>query len=177
MPAGLRNLTTTMLFSYPVSKGLKLTMRLTKHCLPFAVLFVERSSIIECYSHPPPKKIIWKWLQASKFCFINKQILSNKEKQYMLPPSSCAVPHRYHAHACAASKQACFIRLPHSLRVQLARNDNLDCFIKQSNIFIWRKKIQAIYYAFFYNFQSSLNHRANACSCLNTDRPMRFLLG
>jgi hypothetical protein len=54
--------------------------------------------------------------------------------------------------------QACFIRLLHSLSAQRTGNNNLDCFIKQSNIFIYRKIIQTIYY-------TSLNHRANACSC------------
>jgi hypothetical protein len=33
--------------------------------------------------------------------------------------------------------------------MQHAGNNNLDCFIKQSNIFIQRKTIQAFYYDFF----------------------------
>jgi hypothetical protein len=40
----------------------------------------------------------------------------------------------------AASKQACLIRLPHSSHMQRTGNNNLDCFIKQSNIFIYVKK-------------------------------------
>jgi hypothetical protein len=32
--------------------------------------------------------------------------------------------------------QACFIGLPHSLHMQHAGNNTLDCFIKQSNIFL-----------------------------------------
>jgi hypothetical protein len=39
-------------------------------------------------------------------------------------------------------------------------NNNLDCYIKQANIFISRKKT-----IHFYDFQALLNHRANARSC------------
>jgi hypothetical protein len=79
-------------------------------------VIVEQNSKIECYSHPPP---IRKWLQASELVLSIKQIFSYKERRYRLPHSSRArtccyvhwhLPHKF----CAASKQACFIRLPHS---------------------------------------------------------------
>jgi hypothetical protein len=39
--------------------------------------------------------------------------------------------------------------------------------------------IEAIYYAFFYYFQASLNHRANACSCKcpTRSRPESVIVG
>jgi hypothetical protein len=44
-------------------------------------------------------------------------------------------------------------------------NNNLDCFIKQANIFIEKKKQYRLFIMHFFNFQALLNHRANACSC------------
>jgi hypothetical protein len=48
------------------------------------------------------------------------------------------------------------------------RNNNLDCFIKTSQYFHINNTGYLLF--IFYNFQASLNHRANACSCFATRR-------
>jgi hypothetical protein len=44
------------------------------------LIFVERSSTIECYYYPTPQ--IWKRLQVSELALYNKEIFSYKEKRY-----------------------------------------------------------------------------------------------
>jgi hypothetical protein len=77
------------------------------------------------------------------------------------------IPRRSHTHFLCCKQASFFIRLPHSSN---AWNNNLDCFIKQSNIFTWRLLRHLLFVwrhllCIFYNFQALLNHRANACSC------------
>jgi hypothetical protein len=68
-------------------------------------------------------------------------------------------------HALQASKLF-LIRLPHSSRMQRAPNNNLDCFIKQSNIFIQGKKYR-LFFTHILLFSSFAQPQSKCRSCFN----------
>jgi hypothetical protein len=90
------------------------------------MLFVERSSTIECYRPSPPPNL--ETIASKQACFIKQANTFKKRNDtgyHLARALQSPLAYLYHI------EQVCFIR-----PTQRAGNNNLDCFIKQSNILI-----------------------------------------